>query len=120
MTARILAMVITDNPRLEQVTFSLLHAAKCAPVVPAADESAPAAMRRLRPNAVLIDCEHPAAVSDRVFELADAQGIGVLIYGRETREADVDLIARQQNVCKLLLPVDGDQVADAVLGAMVT
>lgn len=120
MTARTLTMVITGNPRLEQVTFSLLHAAQCAPVAPAADESALAAMRRVRPDAVLIDCEHPAAVSDRVFELAAAQGIGVLIYGRETREVDVELIARQQNVCKLLLPVDGSQVADAVLGAMVT
>lgn len=119
MTARILAMVITENPQLERMTFSLLQDAQCAPLVPAADESALAAMRRLKPHAVLVDCEHPAAVSDRFFELADAQGIGILVYGRETREADVELIAQQQNVCKLLLPVDGSGLAEAVQGAMV-
>lgn len=87
-------------------------------MLPAVDESATEALRRVRPDAVLVDCEHPAAVSDRFFELADAYGIGILVYGREPREADADLIARQQNVCKVVLPADGNLLAHAVLGAM--
>ena len=118
MTARIFVMVFTENRRLEQMTLSLLHSAGCCPMLPAVDESPTEALRRVRPDAVLVDCEHSAAVSDRFFELADAYGIGVLIYGRETREADADLIARQQNVCKLVLPAEGNLLQHAVLGAM--
>lgn len=98
----------------------MLRSAGCSPVLPAADEGVLAAVRRLRPGAVLMDCEHPAAVSDHFFELADERGLGVLVYGRETREADVDLIARQQNVCKLSLSTDGGGLVNAVLGAMGT
>lgn len=118
MTARLFVMVFTENRRLEQMTLSLLHAAGCCPMLPAVDESPTAALRRVRPDAALVDCEHPAAVSDRFFELADACGIGILVYGREPREADADLIARQQNVCKVVLPADGSLLASAVLGAM--
>lgn len=118
MTARIFVMVFTENRRLEQMTLSLLQSAGCCPMLPAADESPTEALRRVRPDAVLLDCEHPAAVSDRFYELADQYGIGILVYGRETREADADLIAHQQNVCRLVLPADGNLLAHAVLGAM--
>lgn len=118
MTARLFVMVLTENRRLEQMTLSLLHGAGCCPMLPAVDESATEALRRVRPDAVLIDCEHPAAVSDRFFELADVFGVGILVYGREPREADADLIARQQNVCRITLPADGNVLADSILGAM--
>ena len=118
MTGRIFVMVVTENAHLQQSTFSLLQAAGCLPILPTADETALDALRRTRPDAVLVDCEHPAAVSDRFFDLAGQYGVGVLVYGRETRETDVDLIARQQNVCKLPMPADGTAFAHAVRGAM--
>jgi hypothetical protein len=118
MTARIFVMVFTENDRLEQMTMALLQSAGCCPMLPAADEAPTEALRRVRPDAVLLDCEHPAAVSERFFELAGEYGIGILVYGRETREADADLVARQQNVCRLTLPADGNLLAHAVLGAM--
>jgi len=120
MTARIFVMVFTEHRPLEQMTLTLLHAAGCCPMLPAADESPIEALRRVRPDAALVDCEHPAAVSDRFFELADSYGIGILVYGREPREADAELIARQQNVCKLVLPADTADLAYAVRAAAPT
>lgn len=118
MTARIFVMVFTENRKLEQMTLSLLRCSGCCPMLPAADEGALDAIRRVRPDAVMVDCEHPAAVSDRFFDLAGELGIGVLVYGRDTREADADLIARQQNVCKVVLPAEGNLLPHAVIGAL--
>jgi hypothetical protein len=118
MTDRTLVMVITQNAALERMLFGLLHAAGCDPVLPGPDERAIGAVTRVRPAAVLLDCEHPAAVSDRFFDFADEHGIGVLVYGRDVLEADVELIARQQNVCSLALPASSERLADAVAGAV--
>lgn len=111
-------MVITENTALERMLYGLLHAAGCDPVLPGTDERAVAAVQRVRPAAVLLDCEHPAAVSDRFFDFADEHGIGVLVYGRDVLEADVELLARQQNVCSLPLPASSERLADAVAGAV--
>ena len=111
-------MVMTENAALERMLFGLLHAAGCEPVLPGVDERTIAAVERVRPAAVLLDCEHPAAVSDRFFDVADAHGIGVLVYGRDPLAADVELIARQQNVCSLPLPASSERLADAVAGAV--
>lgn len=118
MTDRTVVMVITENAALERMLYGLLHAAGCAPVLPGTDERAIAAVRRVSPAAVLLDCEHPAAVSDRFFDFAGEAGVGVLVYGRDLREADVELIARQQSVCSLPLPASGERLADAVAGAV--
>lgn len=111
-------MVITQNAALERMLYGLLHAAGCDPVLPGEDERASAAVSRVRPAAVLLDCEHPAAVSDRFFDIADEHGVGVLVYGRDLLEVDVELIARQQNVCSLPLPASRERLAEAVAGAM--
>lgn len=118
MTDKTIVMVITENAALERMLFGLLHVAGCEPVLPGSDERAIAAVRRVRPAAVLLDCEHPAAVSDRFFDLADEHGVGVLVYGRDPLEADVELLARQQNVCSLALPASSERLADAVAGAV--
>lgn len=118
MGCRTIVLVITESPALEQMTFALLHAAGCSPELPGVEESAVAAIRRTRPDAVLLDCEHPAAVSDRFFEVTEEYRIGVLVCGRDTREADADIIARQQNVCRLPPAADGMLMAEAVAGAL--
>ncbi|MBA3889711.1 MAG: hypothetical protein H0X64_04205 [Gemmatimonadaceae bacterium] len=118
MTERTLVMVISESPAVERMLYGLLHAAGCDPVLPGSDERALAAVRRVRPAAVLLDCEHPAAVSDLFFDFAGEHGIGVLVYGRDPLEADVEIMARQQNVGKLTLPSSRQRLADAVAGAM--
>lgn len=117
MTEPIVVMVVTESDALERMTVAMLDAAGCVPVLPSVDENVIQALGRTCPDAVLIDCEHPAAVSDRFFEVADEHRIGVLVYGRETREADVDLLARQQDVCKLPLTADRARITDALSGA---
>lgn len=118
MTDRTLVMVVTESPAVERMLYALLHAAGCDPVLPGGDERPIAAVRRLQPAAVLLDCEHPVAVSDRFFDFVGEHGIGVLVYGRDPLEADVDILARQQNVCKLALPATSQRLAHAVAGAV--
>lgn len=118
MTDRTVVLVMTENAALERMLFGLLDAAGCEPALPGIDERATGALMRVRPAAVLLDCEHPAAVSDRFYDFADEHGIGVLVYGRDLMEVDVELIARQQNVCSLPLPASSQRLADAVAGAV--
>ena len=118
MQADTVVLILTESTWLERLTLGLLASAGFAVALPTDDEAPRHALQRIRPDLILLDCEHPAAVSDRFFELADERGIRVLVYGRETREADVDIVARQQNVCKLTLPVDVPRMARAVTGAL--
>lgn len=114
MAEQIVVMIVTESEALERMTVAMLDAAGCVPTLPSADENAIQALGRMCPDAVLLDCEHPAAVSDRFFEEADRHRIGVLVYGRETREADIDLLARQQDVYKLPLTADSARITDAL------
>lgn len=118
MADRTVVLVLTESASLERMTVGLLETVGITAGLPAADETTLQALQRTRPQLIMLDCEHPVAVSDRFFEVADRSGIRVLVYGREPREADVEILARQQNLCKLILPVDAPRMALAVTGAM--
>lgn len=114
MDDRLQVLVLTDDARLERTTFGLLRSAGCEPARPADGETTARALERVRPIAVLVDCEHPAAVGDRLYEAAAALGAEVVVCARPAREMDAGVISRQQGVATLLLPLEREALTSAV------
>jgi len=113
MIARLFVLVVTDDPRLERQALCAVRAAGCLPMLGHADEAGPAALRRTRPDVVLLDTAHPCASSAHFYEEATELGARVIALAPDGRD-DARAIARHRNSGCVTLPMEYDLVPQAL------
>ncbi len=88
------------------------------PVFPFAGERAEAAVARLRPAIVLLECYHSAARSDAFFAAAEAARSRVVLFAPSAPWEDVQEIAHRRRVDAFVHPADGESLAALIAGAL--
>lgn len=89
----------------------LVESAGKEPLFPLAGERADAALARLRPAIVLLECYHSAARSDSFFAAVSAVETRVLLFAPAAPWADVEEIARRRSVAAFVHPEPGGSLA---------
>jgi hypothetical protein len=108
MAGRLFVLVVTADPRLERQALCAVRAAGCLPMLGHDDEDCPTALRRTRPDVVLLDTTHPCAVEAQFFEEAAAMGARVIALARDGRHDDARALARTHNASCITLPAEYD------------
>jgi hypothetical protein len=114
MAGRLFVLVVTSDPRLERQALCAVRAAGCLPMLGHDDETCPDALRRIRPDVVLLDATHPCATSTAFYEEAAAMGARVIALAADARYDDAREIARQQNASCWTLPTEYDVVPETL------
>jgi hypothetical protein len=114
MAGRLFVLVVTTDPRLEHLALVAVRAAGCLPMLGHADEDCPEAVRRIRPDVVLLDTTHPCAASPEFFEDAAAMGVRVVALAPDGRDEDARAIARRQNAGCVTLPAEYDLLPETL------
>lgn len=98
---------------------SLLELAGHVPMFPLADEHPIAAIGRVKPALLLLDCDHDIACEDEAYERADALGAKVLLFTPSRTEDELRAFARRRGLKSIALPMRfhafGGAVADALM-----
>jgi hypothetical protein len=97
MAARLFVLIVTADPRLERQALCAVRAAGCLPMLGHDDEDCPTALRRTRPDVVLLDTLHPCAADADFFAEASAMGARVIALAPDARDDDARALARRQN-----------------------
>jgi hypothetical protein len=108
MAGRLFVLVVTGDPRLEHQALCAVRAAGCLPMLGHADEGGPEALRRTRPDVVLLDTMHPCATSAQFYEEAAELGSRVIALARDARNDHAPAIARQRSAACVTLPAEYD------------
>jgi hypothetical protein len=108
MAGRLFVLVVTGDPRLEHQALCAVRAAGCLPMLAHPDEDCPEALRRIRPDVVLLDTLHPCATLAQFYEEAAELGARVVALAPDARDGDARAIARRQNASCVTLPTEYD------------
>ena len=112
-------MVLSEQPVVAALVGILVEQSGRPAVFAEADEQPAAAVRRLRPVAVIvIDAEIPAAASDLLFALASRAKVGVVVFGSEGQARRVAEIAARRAIPWVILPDDADRLTGAIDAAI--
>ena len=88
------------------------------PVFPFPGERAEAAVDRIRPSSILLECYHPAARSDAFFTSVSGSGSRVILFAAGAPWEDCKEIARSRAVGAFVHPTEGESLADLVRRAL--
>ena len=88
------------------------------PIFPFAGERAEAAVERIRPPSILLECYHPAARSDAFFAAAAAADSRVVLFAPSAPWEDCEEIAKRRSVAAFVHPSDGESLGDLVQRAL--
>jgi hypothetical protein len=108
MGGRLFVLIVATDPRLERQALCAVRSAGCLPMLGHADEDCPTALRRTRPDVVLIDTLHPCAVEPEFYAEAAAIGARVIALAPDARNDDARELARRQNAGCVTLPTEYD------------
>jgi hypothetical protein len=114
MGERLFVLIVATDPRLERQALCAVRAAGCHPMLGHDDEDCPAALRRTRPDVVLLDTLHPCAVDPAFFDEASAMGARVIALASDARDDDARALARRQNAYCVTLPTGYDLVSNTL------
>lgn len=114
MTGRLFVLIVTNDLRLERQAISAVRAAGCSPMLGHIDEECPVAIRRTRPDVVLLDTMHPSASSAAFFEEAAELGVRVVALAPDTRDHQARALARRRNSGCVTLPAEYDRFPETL------
>lgn len=100
-------LLISSDPLASALLGAAVELAGHAPHFPRAGETARAALRRLRPRAVLVDCDHEAC-SDAFIGPALMTGARVQLFRSRRTQRDASDVARRLGVSIIDLPMEPD------------
>ena len=88
-------LVLSSDPLASALMGAAIELAGHLPRFPQSEEAARAALMRIRPRLVLIDCDHPDGCSDAFIGPALMAGSRVLLFkSRRTRRDASELVER--------------------------
>lgn len=106
-------LICTSDPLETALLAAAAELEGQRPIFPHPDEPARAALVRLRPPLVLIDCDYPDACDDAFLGPATMLGTRVVIVRSPRSRIDPTPVALRHGLAVLNLPADHDRIPDA-------
>jgi hypothetical protein len=97
-------LVLSSDPLLAALLGALLETLGFPPAFAAAGERPRDTLVRLRPWAVLLDCDHGDACGDSFLGPAAMMGTRVLIFGSEARRRQLDDLSDRYQLRAVVIP----------------
>ena len=110
-------LILSADPLAAALLGAAAELAGYDALFPHASEPPRAALLRLRPRLVLVDCDHETACSEAFVGPALMTGAKVLIFRSRRSVHDASELARRTQVTVLELPLEGSRLT-TVLGDM--
>ena len=104
-------LVLSDDPLSAALLGAATELAGYAPRFPLPAEPVRAALRRVRPRLVLVDCNHAEACTDEFVGPALMTGSGVLLFRSRRTTSDPGEFAQRLGLRVLDLPVDHEPLS---------
>jgi CheY-like chemotaxis protein len=98
-------LVIAEHAMIGALLGALVELAGHRPRFAEAGEAADAAVERLAPDLVLVDCEHPAAADDAAYRAAFDVGGRIVLFGSSLNAAETERFAARRGVPCITLPI---------------
>ncbi len=81
---------------------------------PRSDETVGAAILRVRPGLLLLDCEHDCACEEEAYEMAVSVGARVLLFTPSRSHAEVADFAAMRGLRSMALPIRLHEFAETL------
>lgn len=104
-------LVLSDDPFSAALLGAATELAGYVPRFPLPDEPVRAALRRVRPRLVLVDCDHAEACTDEFVGPAIMMGSRVLLVRSRRTVSDPGEFAERLGLRVLDLPVDHEPLS---------
>jgi DNA-binding NtrC family response regulator len=98
-------LVIAKEPLIQTLMCSLVDLSGHRALQPRSDETVTAAIERVRPQLLLLDCEHDCACEEAAYEAAATVGAEVLLFTPARTNAEVADFARGRGLRSMALPI---------------
>lgn len=98
-------LVIAKEPLIQTLMCSLVDLSGHQASVPRDDETVAAAITRVRPQLVLLDCEHDASCEEEAYDAAASVRAQVLLFTPSRSRAEVADFAADRGLRSLALPI---------------
>ena len=102
-------LVLATDDLAGALLAALAETAGLSPAFANASETPRDALRRLRPDIVLVDCEHDVACSEQFLGPVRMTGAAALVFGRGGDAERLRALADTHHVRVLTLPMDADE-----------
>lgn len=116
--ARRRVLILTRELVAAGLLGALAEQAGCAPLFGERGEQGESALRRLRPDLVLLDAFHPAAVAPRLYAAAHRAGVRVVVFSATPPWDDLRRIAAVHDGVSFVAPGEHETLADCLLRAL--
>jgi DNA-binding NtrC family response regulator len=104
-TAPSTILVIAKEPLIQTLMCSLVDLSGHHAAQPHDDETVAAAIVRVRPRLLLLDCEHDGACEDEAYQAAASVGADVLLFTPSRSHAEVADLAAARGLRSMALPI---------------
>lgn len=98
-------LVIAKEPLIQTLMCSLVDLSGHRASLPRGDETVAASICRIRPQLVLLDCEHDAACEEEAYAAAASVHAPVLLFTPSRSHAEVADFAANRGLRSLALPI---------------
>lgn len=98
-------LVIAKEPLIQTLMCSLVDLSGHKATQPRSDECVTAAIARVRPDLLLLDCEHDCACEQEAYDAAATIGAEVLLFTPARTNAEVADFARGRGLRSMALPI---------------
>lgn len=98
-------LVVAKEPLIQTLMCSLVDLSGHRASIPFADEGVAAAIRRVHPQLVLLDCEHDASCEEEAYAAASSVNAPVLLFTPARSRSEVAAFAAGRGLRSLALPI---------------
>ena len=98
-------LVIAKEPLIQTLMCSLVDLSGHRALQPRSDEPVAAAIGRVRPQLLLLDCEHDCACEQEAYDAAARVGAEVLLFTPSRTNAEVADFASGRGLRSMALPI---------------
>ena len=98
-------LVLAKEPLIQTLMCSLVELSGHRATQPRSDESVAAAIARVRPRLLLLDCEHDSACEEEFYAVAASVGAQVLVFTPSCTHAEVADFAAERGLRSMALPI---------------
>ena len=98
-------LVIAKEPLIQTLMCSLVDLSGHRALQPRSDETVAAAIGRVHPQLLLLDCEHDCACEQEAYDAAASVGAEVLLFTPSRTNAEVADFARGRGLRSMALPI---------------
>jgi DNA-binding response OmpR family regulator len=116
--AEVQILVVAEHAMIGALLGALVELAGHRPLFAEAREGADAAVDRLRPDLVLLDCEHAASYDDHLYSTCRDVNSRVILFGSSLSASEVERYAARRGVASITLPIGYTAFSQRVRGLL--